>query len=71
MNPLFTLFGQNYNQNGINPMNLIQQFNQFRSTFQGDPQQQVQNLLNTGQMTQQQFAQLSSMARDFEQLLKR
>ena len=70
MNPLFTLFGQNYNQNG-NPSNLIQQFNQFRSTFQGDPKQQVQNLLNSGRMTQEQFTQLSSMARDFEKLINR
>lgn len=68
MNPLFDLFGQN--QNGSNfPFNLIQQFNQFKSTFQGDPKQQVQNLLNSGQMTQEQFTQLSSMARDFEKLI--
>ena len=69
MNPLFNLFGQNYNQNGNFALNLIQQFNQFRSTFQGDPKQQVQNLLNSGQMTQEQFTQLSSMARDFEKLI--
>ena len=69
MNPLFNLFGQNYNQNGNFPLNLVQQFNQFRSTFQGDPKQQVQNLLNSGQMTQEQFTQLSSMARDFEKLI--
>ena len=68
MNPLFNLFGQNYNQNGF-PFAIIQQFNQFRSTFQGDPKQQVQNLLNSGQMTQEQFTQLSSMARDFEKLI--
>ena len=67
MNPLFNLFGQN--QNGIFSPNFVQQFNQFRSTFQGDPKQQVQNLLNTGQMSQEQFVQFSSMARDFEQLL--
>lgn len=69
MNPLFKLFGQN--QNGGNyPSNMLQEFNRFRSTFQGDPQQQVQELLNSGRMSQEQFAQLSSMAREFEQLLK-
>lgn len=70
MNPIYDLFGQNQN-GGMFPFNLIQEFNKFRSSFNGDPQQQVQNLLNSGQMTQEQFAQLSAMARNFEQLLKR
>lgn len=48
-----------------NMMNMVQQFNQFRSTFQGNPQQKVQELLNSGQMTQEQFNQLSNMAQQF------
>lgn len=68
MNPLYNLFGQN--QNGGNfPFNLIQEFNNFRSSFYGDPQQQVQNLLNSGRMTQEQFMQLSSMAQEFAKLI--
>lgn len=69
MNPLFNLFNQN--QNMPYPMNMIQQFNQFRQTFQGDPRQQVQQLLNSGQMTQEQFNQLSSMAQMFQQFIGR
>lgn len=63
-------FGQNQN-GGLfnNPMLLIQQFNQFRQNFQGDPRQQVQNLLDSGQMSQEQFNQLSSMAQMFQQLI--
>ena len=53
------------------PMNMIQQFNQFRQTFQGDPQQQVQQLLNSGQMTQEQFNQLQQMAQQFGQFFRR
>lgn len=68
MNPLFGLFGQN--QNGPFPFNMIQQFNQFRQTFQGDPKQKVQELLNSGQMTQEQFNQLSSFAEQFKQFIK-
>ena len=49
---------------------MIQQFNQFRANFQGDPQQQVQQLLNSGKMTQQQFNQLAGLANQFQQLLK-
>ena len=48
-----------------NMMAMIQQFNQFRSTFQGNPQQKVQELLNSGRMTQEQFNQLSQMAQQF------
>ena len=69
MNPLFQIFGQNQNGGMFSP-SVIQQFNNFRSAFTGDPQQQVQNLLNSGQMSQEQFTQLSSMAREFEKLIK-
>lgn len=54
-----------------NIQNTIQQFNQFQSTFQGNPQQKVQELLQTGQMSQQQFNQLSQMAQVFRQILGR
>ena len=52
-----------------NPMQMIQQFNQFRNSFQGDPKQKVQELLNSGQMSQQQFNQLQQQATQFQQLL--
>ena len=68
MNPLYNLFGQNQN-GGSFPFNLIQEFNNFRSSFYGDPQQQVQNLLNSGRMTQEQFTQLSAMAQEFAKLI--
>lgn len=62
MNPLFNIFG-NQSQGPFNNMNnVINQLNQFQSTFQGDPKQQVQDLLNSGRMSQEQFNQLSSMA---------
>jgi len=70
MNPLFNMFG---NQQGPfnNMNNVINQFNQFQSTFHGDPKQKVQELLNSGQMTQNQFNQLSNMAQMFQALLGR
>ena len=52
-----------------NLMHMISTFNQFRSTFQGDPQQKVQELLNSGKMTQDQFNQLSQMANQFRSFL--
>ena len=68
MNPLFSMFGQN---NTLFPINILEQFNQFKSSFQGDPRQQVQNLLNNGRMTQEQFNYLSMMAQRFQQILNR
>lgn len=55
-NQLFQRFG--------GPQNFMNQFNQFRQTFNGqqNPQQMVQQLLNSGRMTQEQFNQLSQMA---------
>lgn len=71
-NPLFDKFNQQpANQNPFgNMMNMLQQFNQFKSTFRGDPKQKVQELLNSGQMSQQQFQQLSAMAEQFQKMMK-
>lgn len=68
MNPLFNMFGGQRSPQMF-PFGMIQQFNQFRQTIQGDPRQQVQDLLNSGQMTQEQFNTLSSMAQQFQQLI--
>lgn len=66
-NPLYQMFGgQPQPQPPMNPANnLMQQFNQFRANFQGNPQQMVQNLIQSGKMTQQQFEQYSQIANQF------
>ena len=38
-----------------NIQQLMQQFNQFRQSFQGNPQQQIQQLMNSGKVTQSQY----------------
>lgn len=53
----------------MNPMQMIQQFNQFRQQFQGDPQQEVMKLLQSGRMNQSQLNQLQAMAQQFQQML--
>lgn len=58
----------------INPtqmLNMINQFNQFKSSFTGDPRQQVQQLLNNGTMSQGQLNQLIQLANQFQNLLPR
>ena len=76
MNPFYNpMQGMSHNNGfGNNPfgnmMNMMSQFNQFRQTFQGDPKQKVQELLNSGRMTQEQFNQLSQMAQQFRPFIR-
>ena len=58
--------GQN---NAFNPQ-MIQQFNQFRKTFNGNPQQAVMNLMRQGMMSNAQFQQLAQMANQFQNFMK-
>lgn len=52
-----------------NPIQMIQQFNQFSSQFQGDAKAKVEELMRTGQMSQQQFNQLQAQATQFQQMM--
>ena len=54
-----------------NMMQMMRRFNEFRKTFSGDPKQQVQELLNSGRMTQSQYNELQNMARQFAALMGR
>ena len=70
-NPLMGFLGGNQQppQNN-NFFGMVQKFQEFKRNFKGDPRQQVQDLLNTGKMTQEQLEQCSNMARQFQQFLK-
>lgn len=63
-NPLFNMLGNNMN----NPM--IQQFKQFKNNYKGDARQQVQNMLNSGQITQEQYNNAVNMANQLQNILK-
>lgn len=52
-NSVFNLLGNNMPNNPMTAT--IQRFNQFRQQFQGDPQQKIQQMLNSGQITQEQY----------------
>ena len=47
---------------------MINQFNNFKNSFQGNPQQIVQQLLQSGKMSQAEYNQLSQMALQFKNL---
>lgn len=52
-----------------NVQQLMQQFNQFRQTFQGNPQQQIQQLLNSGKVSQQDYNQAYQIAQQLQQMM--
>lgn len=53
------------------PMQMMQQFAQFKRMMQGrNPQQMVQNLLSSGQMSQTQFEQLKQQANELQKILR-
>lgn len=56
--------------NALNPTNgLLQRFQQFQRTFQGDPKQQVQQLLNSGKVSQQQYNAAVQQAQQLARML--
>lgn len=61
-NPLFGMMQAPNN-------NLMQRFQQFQQMFKGDPRQQVQNLLNSGKVSQAQYNQAVQMAQQFQKML--
>lgn len=69
-NPLFNQMGGGQM---TGPMGQMQQmmnaFQQFKANFKGDPQQEVQRLLNSGQMSQQQYNQLTQMAQQMSRMM--
>lgn len=65
-NPLFQMFG---NSQFGSMAGLVQQFQQFKQNFKGDPREQVQQLLNSGQVSQDQYNRAVQMANAMQQML--
>ncbi len=64
-NPLFNQLG------GKAPMNpMLQRFLQFKKSFNGDPQQMIQSMLNSGKITQAQVNQYAQKANELYEQFK-
>ena len=61
------LMGGMPQMNGM--QNLMQRFQQFRQMFQGDPRQQVQDMLNSGKISQGQYNNAYQMAQNFQRMM--
>lgn len=60
MNPLY---GQ------MNQGSILQRFQQFQRMFKGNPQEQIQQLLNSGKVSQAQYNQAVQMANQLSKML--
>ena len=77
-NPIYNMFASTLSRSmPSNPfgnlMGLLSQFQQFRQSFQGTPQQahqQVQQLMNQGYISPTQFDQMSSIANSLLQMMQ-
>lgn len=67
-NPLFNALGGAPLNNNL--LNMVNQFNQFRNSFNGDPKQTVMQMVNSGRISQNQLNQLQQAASEFQKLLK-
>ena len=64
-NPLFNMMGKQ-----SNPMaDIIRQAKQFKNQFNGNPRQEVERLLRTGAMSQQDFNRFSQIAQQVVQAM--
>ena len=63
MNPL-------YNEMRTNtvPDNFMSKFQQFRQNFKGNPQEQVQQMLNSGKVSQADYNRAVQMAQQFQRM---
>lgn len=64
-NPFYQMLG---GKSSGNPM--LQQFLQFKKNFNGDPQQMIQQMLNSGKITQAQVNQYAQKANQLYEQLK-
>ena len=63
-NPLYQMMGGGGMQNGI-----LQRFQQFQQQFRGDPRQAVQQMLNSGKISQGQYNQAVQMAQQLQRMM--
>ena len=63
-NPLFGMMQNNTPMNGM-----MQKFMQFQQMFRGDPKQQVQQMLNSGKVSQAQYNQAVQMANQLQRMM--
>lgn len=70
MNPLFNAMGGQMPGAMGSFQKMMQQFRQFQQSFHGDPKSEVEKLVQSGKISQNQLNQLQQMAGQFQQLMQ-
>lgn len=65
-NPIYNMFGDS--QFG-NMSNTLKQFQQFKQQFKGDPRAQVQQMLNSGRISQEEYNHAVQMANAMQRMI--
>lgn len=69
-NPIFNTLGGGQMPGMMGQFqNMMRQFQQFKQSFQGDPKAEVEKLVQSGKISQQQLNQLQQVAGQFRQLM--
>ena len=69
-NPLYKVLSGGGSQN--NRMSqFMSEFERFKRSFSGDPRAEIQNLLNSGRMTQEQYNRLAETAKQLSSMMPR
>lgn len=69
-NPLFDMLGRGSAPGG-NPLQVVQDFINFKNSFVGNPQEKVQQLLTSGMVDQNQYNAAVQQAQLLQQMLGR
>jgi len=68
-NQIFNAIAKGQNPFG-NMQNMIQQLHRLKQTFHGNPQDAINQMLQNGQITQDQLEQAKKTAQQFQNLMK-
>ena len=66
---VYNVLGNQGTNNGFGQF--MQKFNDFCNSFSGDPRETVQQLLNSGRMSQEQYNRLSQAATQIQKMMSK
>lgn len=71
MNPLYDAMRAGTGSGmGSGMGNMVQRFRQFQQAFRGDARQQVQQMLNSGRITQEQYNRAVQIAQQLQGMIR-
>lgn len=65
-NSLFNMYGNQQN----NVPSIVSEINKFKNSFKGDPRAEVEKMMQSGQLSQEQFNEYAQMANQLMQFFK-